>query len=81
VPFTPATMTAEEIRRGCLDARRRFYSWPSIGRRAFDRINRGDAFMFRNFFVINGMHRLEISARDQFPLGDPSWTGALLKAA
>jgi radical SAM superfamily enzyme YgiQ (UPF0313 family) len=81
VPFQPATMTAEDIRRGCLEARRRFYSWPSIGRRALDPINRTDAFMFRTFFVINGMHRLEISTRDQFPLGDPAWIGPLLKAA
>lgn len=81
VPFTPATMSADDIRRGCLDARRRFYSWPSMGRRAFDRVNRGDVFMFRNFFMINGMHRLEVSTRDQFPLGDPAWTGTLLKAA
>ena len=50
-------------------------------RRAFDPVNRADAFMFRNFFVINGMHRVEIAKRDYFPLGDPAWNGPLLKAA
>ena len=37
--------------------------------------------MFRNFFLINGMHRAEVATRDQFPLGDPTWNGPLLKAA
>ena len=50
-------------------------------RRAFDPVNRADAFMFRNFFVINGMHRVEVAKRDHFPLGDPTWNGPLLKAA
>lgn len=31
--FTPRSMTAEELTRGVFDARRRFYSWRSIGRR------------------------------------------------
>jgi hypothetical protein len=37
--------------------------------------------MFRNFFVINGMHRVEVGKRDHFPLGDSTWNGPLLKAA
>jgi hypothetical protein len=37
--------------------------------------------MFRNFFFINGMHRVEVAKRDHFPLGDPTWNGPLLKAA
>ena len=49
--------------------------------RAFDPVNRADAFMFRNFFLINGMHRVEVGKRDDFPLGDPTWHGRLLKAA
>ena len=36
VPFRPASMSAEALQRHCLDARRTFYSWPSITRRAFD---------------------------------------------
>jgi radical SAM superfamily enzyme YgiQ (UPF0313 family) len=81
IPFQPKTMAPDDIRQGCLRARRRFYSWKSIVRRAFDPVNRADAFMFRNFFAINGMHRVEVDKRDHFPLGDPAWNGPLLKAA
>ena len=61
-------------------ARRRFYSWRSIVRRGWDRVNRSDFFMWRNFFLINAMHRTDVSLRDHYPLGDESWTGELLKA-
>jgi radical SAM superfamily enzyme YgiQ (UPF0313 family) len=81
IPFQPATMVPDDIRQGCLRARRRFYSWASMAKRACDPVNRADAFMFRNFFVINGMHRVEVGKRDHFPLGDPTWHGPLLKAA
>jgi radical SAM superfamily enzyme YgiQ (UPF0313 family) len=81
IPFQPAMMAPDDIRQGCLRARRRFYAWKSIVRRAFDPVNRADAFMFRNFFMINGMHRVEVDKRDHFPLGDPTWNGPLLKAA
>jgi radical SAM superfamily enzyme YgiQ (UPF0313 family) len=81
IPFQPATMEPDDIRQGCLRARRRFYTWRSILNRAFDQVNRADAFMFRNFFVINGMHRVEVAKRDHFPLGDPTWNGPLLKVA
>jgi radical SAM superfamily enzyme YgiQ (UPF0313 family) len=81
IPFQPKTMAPDDIRQGCLRARRRFYTWKSIVRRAFDPVNRADAFMFRNFFAINGMHRVEVDKRDHFPLGDPAWNGPLLKAA
>jgi len=81
IPFQPKTMAPDDIRQGCLRARRRFYTWQSIVRRAFDPVNRADGFMFRNFFAINGMHRVEVDKRDHFPLGDPAWNGPLLKAA
>ena len=81
IPFQPAAMAPDAVRQGCLRARRRFYAWNSIVRRALDPVNRADAFMFRNFFVINGMHRVEVEKRDNFPLGDPAWNGPLLKAA
>jgi radical SAM superfamily enzyme YgiQ (UPF0313 family) len=81
IPFQPAAMAPDDIRQGCLRARRRFYTWNSIVRRALDPVNRADAFMFRNFFMINGMHRVEVEKRDHFPLGDPAWNGPLLKAA
>jgi radical SAM superfamily enzyme YgiQ (UPF0313 family) len=79
VPFQPAAMTPEALQRQCLAARRRFYSWPSIVRRGFDRVNRADSFMFRNFFPINSMLRVDTNRRDGFPLGDEAWTGPLLR--
>jgi radical SAM superfamily enzyme YgiQ (UPF0313 family) len=80
IPFTPHGMSAEELQRGCLGARRRFYSWKSIMRRGFDAVNRANGFMWRNFYLINQMHRADVSGRDHFPLGDESWQGPLLTA-
>lgn len=80
IPFQPALMEPEELQRGCLEARRAFYSIPSLIRRGLDPINRPNFFMFRHFFLINGMIRAEISLRDHYPLGDASWRGLLLKA-
>jgi radical SAM superfamily enzyme YgiQ (UPF0313 family) len=80
LPFKPAVLSPEDIREGCLRARRKFYGWRSMAQRAFDPVNRANSFMLRNFFMINAMHRREITVRDQFPLGDPNWTGQLLEA-
>jgi radical SAM superfamily enzyme YgiQ (UPF0313 family) len=79
VPFQPAAMTPEALAGHCLQARRAFYAWPSIIRRGFDAVNRADAFMFRNFFPINSMLRVDTNRRDGFPLGDEAWTGSLLR--
>jgi radical SAM superfamily enzyme YgiQ (UPF0313 family) len=81
IPFRPSSMSPEEVRRGCLRARRKFYSWASMIRRGFAAGNCADPFMLRNFFLINGMHRVEVGKRDGFPLGDLAWDGTLLKAA
>ncbi len=81
IPFLPRGMTGEELQRGCLAARRKFYSWKSILRRGFDAVNRADAFMWRNFYLINAMHRGDVSLRDYYPLGDEAWTGPYLKVA
>jgi radical SAM superfamily enzyme YgiQ (UPF0313 family) len=80
IPFRPASMQPEELQRCCLEARRAFYSWPSIIGRGFDAVNRSDGFMWRNFYLINAMHRGDVSLRDGFPLGDESWSGPLLQA-
>lgn len=80
IPFQPKRMSPQELQRGCLEARKAFYSWPSILRRSADRVNRPDLFMLWNFFLINGMIRQEVAARDFYPLGDPSWQGEWLKA-
>ena len=81
LPFRPASMDAAEVQRLCVDARRRFYTWRSIARRSVMGANRGDAFMFRNFFLINALHRADVSARDGYPLGDATWRGPLLKVS
>jgi radical SAM superfamily enzyme YgiQ (UPF0313 family) len=80
IPFVPRGMSPEELQRGCLGARRRFYSWKSIARRGFDAVNRANGFMWRNFYLINAMHRGDVSLRDYYPLGDESWQGPLLTA-
>jgi radical SAM superfamily enzyme YgiQ (UPF0313 family) len=80
IPFRPRGMTPELLQRNCLEARRNFYSWPSIFQRGFDHVNRSDWFMWRNFYLINAMHRNDVSMRDHYPLGDESWQGTLLNA-
>lgn len=80
IPFTPRGMAPQELQRHCLEARKSFYSIGSILRRSIDPVNRADPFMFRNFFLINKLHRADVSARDHYPLGDAAWQGTLLKA-
>jgi radical SAM superfamily enzyme YgiQ (UPF0313 family) len=80
IPFRPRGMSPEELQHACLTARREFYSWPSILRRGFDGVNRSDGFMWRNFYLINAMHRTDVSQRDRYPLGDESWQGPFLYA-
>jgi len=79
IPFRPKGMSPEELKVGCLGARRRFYSWPGILRRGFDAVNRADGFMWRNFYLINALHRGDVSLRDHYPLGDESCSGPLLR--
>ena len=80
IPFRPRGMDADALQRHCLAARREFYSWRSIVQRGLDRVNRSDWFMWRNFYLINAMHRTDVSLRDHYPLGDESWQGPLLTA-
>ena len=44
-------------------------------------MNRADAFMFRNYFLINWLHRADVDGRNHFPLGAEDWRGELLQAA
>ncbi|EEF61885.1 B12-binding domain-containing radical SAM protein [Pedosphaera parvula] len=80
IPFRPIGMTPEALQKNCLAARRKFYSWPSILKRSCDQVNRDNWFMWRNFYLINGLHRNDVSLRDHYPLGDESWQGQLLLA-
>jgi radical SAM superfamily enzyme YgiQ (UPF0313 family) len=81
VPFRPARMTAQQVERGCVGARASFYSRRSILQRGFDTVNRSDGLMWRNFWLINQLHRADVRLRDKWPLGDEAWRGTLLEAA
>jgi radical SAM superfamily enzyme YgiQ (UPF0313 family) len=75
IPFLPRGMDPESLQQNCVAARREFYSWPSIFQRGFDGVNRSNWFMWRNFYVINALHRNDVSLRDHYPLGDELWQG------
>ncbi|MFC2992381.1 MULTISPECIES: B12-binding domain-containing radical SAM protein [Halomonas] len=81
VPFHPAGMSADELEAHCVQARRRFYAWPSILRRATHRVNRATPYMLANFVAINAMHQWDIEGRNGLPLGDETFRGELLEAA
>lgn len=82
VPFTPKGLTAEDVKQRCLDARQGFYSLGSILRRSWDfQVNSSSPFMWWNFFFINLLFRREVMQRKDFPLGDESYTGELLKVS
>jgi radical SAM superfamily enzyme YgiQ (UPF0313 family) len=80
IPFQPRRMEPELLQQNCLAARREFYSWHSILKRGCDKVNRSNWFMWRNFYVINALHRNDVSLRDHYPLGDESWRGPFLNA-
>ncbi len=81
VPFRPKQLSAEEVTRLCVESRRKFYSWKSIIKRGFERTNRSNAFMFRNYLPINFMHQRDVNNRNGYPLGDENWRGTLLEAS
>jgi radical SAM superfamily enzyme YgiQ (UPF0313 family) len=81
VPFAPRRMTADDVKQRCIEARQRFYSFRSILRRGLDRqVNGRTWFMWSHFFSINLLFRAEVLQRKDFPLGDETYTGPLLKA-
>jgi hypothetical protein len=80
VPFQPRKMSPEAVRDGCVEARRSFYSIPSIAKRSFAAINRTNFTMWKSFFLINAMHRADVDGRNGYPLGDAGWQGTLLRA-
>lgn len=79
LPYYPKKLSPAAVTQGCVAARRRFYGWRSIFKRA--RRNRGDLFMLRNYLPINFLHQREVSLRNGYPLGDESWQGPLLEVA
>ena len=81
VPFLPRQMSPQELAGQCVEARRRFYSWNSIARRAAKPVNHRGPFVMANFVAINAMHRWDVSGRNGLPLGDESWTGPFIEAS
>jgi radical SAM superfamily enzyme YgiQ (UPF0313 family) len=79
VPYTPAGMTADEVKEGCISARKEFYRLGSIWRRAMDGVNAGSPYMASKFFMINWLIRREVTERRDYPLGDEAFRGELLK--
>ncbi len=79
VPYTPAGMTADEVKEGCISARSEFYRLGSIWRRSIDRVNAGSLYMGAKFFMINWLIRREVTERRDYPLGDEAFRGELLK--
>jgi radical SAM superfamily enzyme YgiQ (UPF0313 family) len=81
VPFLPRQMSPQELAGQCVEARRRFYSWNSIARRAAKPVNHRGPYVLGNFVAINAMHRWDVSGRNGLPLGDESWTGPFIEAS
>jgi radical SAM superfamily enzyme YgiQ (UPF0313 family) len=70
VAFRPANMSPAELAASCLQARRAFYAWPQICRRALNlRNNSRSLFMAATFLMSNVMSRREVGQRQGLPLG------------
>ncbi|MBP9749177.1 MAG: B12-binding domain-containing radical SAM protein [Candidatus Pacebacteria bacterium] len=71
VPFTPKHVSREDVRRVCLKARRKFYSIPSIIKRARNvRGNLNSIAKIWGYVFLNSMLRKEIGEKDGLPLGN-----------
>jgi hypothetical protein len=69
------------VEQRCIDARRKFYSLPSIFRRSLDYEANGRGwFMWSHFYSINLLFRAEVMQRRHFPLGDEAYAAPLMKA-
>ena len=80
VPFRPRSMTPQELERGCLEARRSFYSWRGIFGRSRHRVHLRSPFMWLYFLAVNALHHYEVETRSGLPLGDETWRGQLVPA-
>ena len=75
VAFHPRHLTPDQLRRECLAARRRFFSWSSMLQRSV-----AAGYHQRTFWAVNLLHRAELGVRDGHPLGDQSCHEPLLLA-
>jgi radical SAM superfamily enzyme YgiQ (UPF0313 family) len=69
VPFHPSKLSATSLEESCLDARRTFYSWPSIANRARTRANRRNPILAAHYVLANAMHHGDVVRRSGMPLG------------
>ncbi len=71
IPFTPKYMTAEQLHEACLKARRAFYSWRGIGKRATNvKGNLTNLIKAGGYLYINRELQVEINDKDGLPLGN-----------
>lgn len=71
IPFKPQYMDQEQLRQACLNARRTFYSWQGITRRATNvRGNLNTPTKVGGYFYINWELQREIDDKDGIPLGN-----------
>ena len=78
VPFK-TKLPPELIQDECVKARKSFYNLRSILYRMFNKTNSSNFSMWWNFNFINLLLRKEASQRENYPLGDESFKGELLK--
>ena len=76
-----ALLDHEQLAELCVSARRKFYGWPSIGKRLKHWVNLRDPLMAFYFLVINGMHQVDVGGRQGLPLGDAGAESTLLECA
>ena len=79
IPFQPKNFSPEELSQRCAAARRAFYSWASIARRSFHRVNYYDPWMWVNYWFINAMHHWDTDGRNGLPLGDEAYPREIIK--
>jgi radical SAM superfamily enzyme YgiQ (UPF0313 family) len=76
VVFRPKRLSPEQLKQCCLDARRQFYTWPSILRRLADsRANAQSLLMLGVFLALNATAHFDIDRRQGLRLGAglPDW--------
>jgi radical SAM superfamily enzyme YgiQ (UPF0313 family) len=78
VPFQ-TVIPPEVIKTECIRSRKIFYSIPSILKRMFNKNNCGNLLMFNAYWFINALLRKEAQQRIDYPLGDRSFDGKILR--
>jgi radical SAM superfamily enzyme YgiQ (UPF0313 family) len=70
-PFNPLNMTAAELHEGCITARKKFYSFPGILKRAKNVSgNCSSLSKAGGYFWLNNRLRKEVDDKDRLPLGN-----------